>query len=158
FAAAEVAAQAVLDDAVQAYHPGAWDVAYGSSGTMGAVGTVLAAAGHAPGRITRAGLDWLYEQLLRARHVDRVRLEGLKEDRRPVIGGGVSILRALFDLLGLQQVTVAQGALRQGALYDLLERGQPGTDLRSATVRALMQRFAVDEAHATRVAQVAVQL
>src|SRR5690606_29395374 len=108
FQAAETAARAVLDEAAQAYHGGLWDVAYGSSGTMGAVGTVLAAAGHGEGRITRAGLDWLHEQLLRARHADRVRLDGLKEDRRPVIGGGVSIVRALFDLLGLEQITVAQ--------------------------------------------------
>src|SRR5690606_34979478 len=79
FQAAETAARAVLDEAAQAYHGGLWDVAYGSSGTMGAVGTVLAAAGHGEGRITRAGLDWLHEQLLRARHADRVRLDGLKE-------------------------------------------------------------------------------
>ncbi|WP_019373657.1 Ppx/GppA family phosphatase, partial [Melaminivora alkalimesophila] len=158
FQAAETAARAVLDEAAQAYHGGLWDVAYGSSGTMGAVGTVLAAAGHGEGRITRAGLDWLHEQLLRARHADRVRLDGLKEDRRPVIGGGVSIVRALFDLLGLEQITVAQGALRQGALYDLLEREQPGADLRSASVQGLVQRFGVDEPHAARVAALAGRL
>ncbi|WP_312757408.1 Ppx/GppA phosphatase family protein [Pulveribacter sp.] len=158
FQAAETAARAVLDEAAQAYHGGLWDVAYGSSGTMGAVGTVLAAAGHGEGRITRDGLDWLHEQLLRARHADRVRLDGLKEDRRPVIGGGVSIVRALFDLLDLEQITVAQGALRQGALYDLLEREQPGADLRSASVQGLVQRFGVDEAHAARVSALASRL
>ncbi len=158
FAAAETAARAVLDEVAQAYQASQWDVAYGSSGTMGAVGTVLAAAGHGEGLITRAGLDWLHEQLLRARHADRVKLDGLKDDRRPVIGGGVSIVRALFDLLGLEQITVAQGALRQGALYDLLQREQPGADLRSASVQGLMQRFGVDEAQADRVAALAGRL
>ncbi len=158
FRAAEVAAQAVLDEAAHVYHRQAWDVAYGSSGTMGAVGAVLAAAGHGEGVITRAGLDWLLEQLLRARHADRVRLDGLKEDRRPVIGGGVSIVRAVFDVLHIDRINVAQGALRQGALYDLLERDHAGADLRWATVRALMRRFAVDEAHAARVARLAGRL
>ncbi len=158
FQAAEIAAQAVLDEAAQAYRSDLWDVAYGSSGTVGAVGSVLAAAGWEEGRITRDGLDWLLDQLLRARHADRVRMEGLKEDRRAVIGGGVSIVRAIFDLLRIDQMTVAQGALRQGALYDLLDREQPDTDLRTATVRALMQRFAVDEAHAECVAQLACRL
>ena len=42
-----------------AYAPDRWDVAYGASGTIGAVGDVLAAAGGAPGVVTREGLDWL---------------------------------------------------------------------------------------------------
>ena len=53
---------------------------------------------------------------------------------------------------------VAQGALRQGALYDLLDREQPGTDLRAATVNGLMQRFGVDMEHADRVARTACAL
>ena len=137
---------------------GSWDVAYGSSGTVGAAGSVLAPVLGQQGVITREGLAWLQEQLLRARHVDRLRLEGLKDDRRAVIGGGLSILRAVFTQLGIERMTVAQGALRQGALYEMLDREQPETDLRSASVRALMRRFAVDEAQAERVARVAVAL
>ena len=41
-----------------------------------------------------------------------------------VIGGGISVLRAVFDLLDIDEMQVAQGALRQGALYDLLDREQ----------------------------------
>ena len=85
-------------------------------------------------------------------------MEGLKEDRRAVIGGGISVLRAVFDLLEIEEMQVAQGALRQGALYDLLDREQPETDLRTATVNALMQKFAVDTAHAERVAATACAL
>jgi len=159
FEAAEIAAKAVLDEALDTYQRNTWDVAYGSSGTVGAVGDVLAAAGASPaGKITREGLAWLHAQLLSARSADRVRLAGLKEDRRAVIGGGISVLRAIFQLLDIDEMQVAQGALRQGALYDLLDREQPQTDLRSSTVRGLMQRFGVDEKHAGRVAQIATQL
>ena len=158
FAAAEVAAKAVLDEALCSYPRTAWDVAYGSSGTVGAVDEILASAGQPAGRITRADLDWLQERLLRAQSADRVRLDGLKEDRRPVIGGGISVLRAVFDLLEIDTLQVAQGALRQGALYSLVEREQPETDLRSATAQVLMQRFAVDTAQAERVRAVACAL
>ena len=155
FEAAETAAKAMLDETLQVFRPDAWDVAYGSSGTIGAVGEILAMAGHPPGAITREALDWLLAKLLRAGHASRVRLDGLKEDRRPVIGGGLSVLRAVFSLLGIERMQVAQGALRQGALYDLLSREWPETDLRTSTVAGLMQRFAVDTPHAQRVAQVA---
>ncbi len=158
FSAAETAAKAMLDETLQTFTPGAWDVAYGSSGTIGAVGEILTLAGEPAGVISRDGLDWLLSKLLRAGQASRLRLEGLKEDRRPVIGGGLSVLRAVFDLLEIDQMQVAQGALRQGALYDLLSREWPETDLRTAAVAALMQRFAVDVPQAQRVAQVACQL
>jgi len=158
FLAAEIAAKAVLDEALATFRPDAWDIAYGSSGTAGAVGDILSAAGGSPGLITRDGLNWLRERLLRAQSADRLRLDGLKEERRAVIGGGISVLRAVFDLLDIHEMHVAQGALRQGALYDLLDREQPGTDLRTATVQGLMQRFGVDMEHADRVARTACAL
>ena len=158
FAAAEIAAKAVLDEALGTYRRDAWEVAYGSSGTVGAVGDILAAAGQPEGVISRASLDWLRERLLRAQSADKIRMEGLKEDRRAVIGGGLSVLRAVFDLLDIHEMRVAQGALRQGALYDLLDREQPETDLRTTTVQGLVQSFAADSIHAERVARIACAL
>ncbi len=158
FRKAEVAAEAVLDEALNAYPPSSWDVAYGSSGTVGAVGDVLAAAGFAPGMVTREGLDWLVDRLLKAQSADRLKLEGMKDDRRAVIGGGVSVLRAVFDLLGIDQMQTAAGALRHGVLYDLLDREQDKTDHRSRTVQRLSVKFDVDTAQAQRVARVAAQL
>ena len=158
FATAEIAAKAVLDEALSTYRPDTWEVAYGSSGTIGAVGDMLAAAGFTPGMLTFEGLDWLRERLLRAQSADKVRLEGLKDDRKPVIGGGLSILLALFDLLDIHSMQVAQGALRQGAMYDMLDRELPETDLRTSTVQGLVQSFAVDRGQANRVAAVACQL
>jgi exopolyphosphatase/guanosine-5'-triphosphate,3'-diphosphate pyrophosphatase len=158
FERAEVAAQAVLEEALGAYAPGSWDAAYGSSGTIGAVAEILEAAGHEPGWITRAGLQWLKEQMLAARSADRVRLAALKEDRRPVIGGGLSVLRAAFDLLRIDRMQRAQGALRHGVLYDMLEREHLETDVRHATVQRLALKFGVDAAQAERVGRAARHL
>jgi exopolyphosphatase / guanosine-5'-triphosphate,3'-diphosphate pyrophosphatase len=158
FQAAEIAAKAVLDDALATYVPDRWDVAYGASGTIGAVGDVLAAAGGEPGLITREGLDWLIDRLIRAGSVERLRIEGMRDDRKPVIGGGVSVLRAAFDLLEIDEMKVAQGALRHGVLYELLERDDLVADLRTATVSHLAQRFPVDAAQVRRVADTAAAL
>jgi exopolyphosphatase/guanosine-5'-triphosphate,3'-diphosphate pyrophosphatase len=158
FERAEVAAKAVLDEALAVYRPQDWDVAYGASGTIGAVADVLGAAGWPAGLIDRKGLAWLQERLLSARTADKLKLDGIKDDRRPVIGGGVSVLRAVFDLLEIDQMLAAQGALRHGVLYDLLEREHGETDIRSITVQRLAGKFGADAAQAARVGKVACQL
>jgi exopolyphosphatase/guanosine-5'-triphosphate,3'-diphosphate pyrophosphatase len=158
FESAEVAAKAVLDGALSTYPRDSWDMAYGSSGTIGAVGDILGAAGWEDGTIDRDGLDWLQESLLASRTADKVRLEGLKDDRRPVIGGGVSVLRAVFDLLAIDEMQPALGALRHGALFDLLDREHGETDIRATTVERLAAKFEADPAQAQRVAKVACRL
>lgn len=158
FREAEIAAKAVLDDALGNYGADQWDVAYGASGTIGAVSDVLVAAGAAPGAVTREGLDWLLDRLLKAGSVEKLRIEGMREDRKAVIGGGISVLRAVFDLLDIREMKVAQGALRHGVLYELLDRDQGVADLRAATVAALAKRFAVDATQARRVGETAAAL
>lgn len=157
FQTAEIAARAVLDEVLDSFQLGSWDVAYASAGTANAVGDTLAAHGHGEGIITRAGLDWLQQQLLRFGHVDRIKLDGLKEDRRPVVAGGLSVLRAVFDLLGLDQMQVAQGALRMGVLYGMVDESYVG-DVHTASVLGLMERFGVNHVHARHVAETAQQL
>jgi exopolyphosphatase/guanosine-5'-triphosphate,3'-diphosphate pyrophosphatase len=151
FRTAEVAAKAVLDDALSSHAPDQWDVAYGASGTIGAVGDVLAASGASAHLVTRDGLDWLLDRLLKAGSIERLRMDGMREDRKAVIGGGLSVLRAVFDLLGIREMRIAQGALRHGVLYELQDRNDGGSDLRSATVAGLAARFSTDASQARRV-------
>lgn len=151
FERAQIAAQAILDEAVGGFSATHWDIAYGASGTVGAVADILSAKGYPAGSITREGLQWLYEELLRSGHIDKVAMEGLKEDRRAVIGGGIAILRSLFDLLDLSELIVAEGALRHGLLFDLLDRQATSTDVRAASISRLATKFAVDAAHSERV-------
>ncbi len=158
FERAEIAAKAILDEALSSYARPHWDTAYGSSGTVGAIADILQAAGWPTGVISREGLDWLQRCLLRVGHANKLRMEGLKEDRRAVIGGGISVLRALFDLLDIDTLHVAQGALRHGVLYDMLEREEAGSDIRSQTVARLLTTFGVDTTQALRVSKVARHL
>ncbi|PVE42105.1 Ppx/GppA phosphatase family protein [Limnohabitans planktonicus] len=158
FKAAEIAAKAVLDEAQIIYRRDSWDTCYGSSGTVGAVADVLTQAGWPAGVIQREGLDWLKDRLLKAQKSDNLRLDGIKEDRKPVIGGGLAILRSLFDLLHIDEMFAAQGALRHGALFDLLDRESPQTDVRAKMVQWLTQKFGVDVAQANRVSGTAQSL
>lgn len=156
FNSAEIAAKAVLDEAMNTYKHSSWDFAYGSSGTIGAVYDVLTEAGVVEHAITRQGLFWLREKLLKSKHIDHIRLVGLKDDRRAVFAGGVSILCALFDLLDIQEIYPADGALRHGAIYDLLERDSGIVDSRNASVMRLSKNFSTDLAQSNRIEKVAV--
>jgi len=154
---AEVAAKAVLDEALSLYPRSSWDIAYGSSGTIGAVADVLQIAGWSDHVISRDGLNWLKEKLIKSGRADVLKLDGVKEDRKAVIGGGLAVLIALFDLMQIDEMHSAQGALRHGVLYDLMQR-ENSTDLRSSMVMALGNRFAVDLPQAERVQKTALTL
>lgn len=163
FRAAQVAAGAELEEALQTFGRGKWRQALGSSGTAGAVSQVLMAAGVTDGRITPAALQWAIEHCLAAGHVDRLDIPGLKPDRRAVLPGGLAILYTLCAQFGIDVLWPAKGALRQGVIIDLHERLEArrrvsGVDMRDHTVRDLQQRFAVDTAQARRVEQVALAL
>ena len=158
FQMAEVAAKAVLDEALSIYRRDVWDIAYGSAGTVGAVGDVLVAAGWPAGTVSRAGLDWLLEKLLSAKSADQLRMAGMKDDRRAIIGGGLSILRAVFDLLQIEVLQLASGGLRHGLICDLMGSTDGQTNLPTMSVQRLAARFEVDTVHGQRVAGVAGHL
>ncbi len=158
FQTAEVAAKAILDEAAAQFVPTDWDVAYGASGTVRTVAAVLSAAGWPPGVITRDGLHWFRRCLIRAGRIDQLHIEGLKEDRRVMIAGGLCVLSAIFDLLKIERMTAAQGALRQGVLYDMLGRDVPGTDVRARSVERMTSVYGVELTQSQRVEQVALAL
>ncbi len=164
FRAAQVAAGAELEEALAPFAPKHWRESLGSSGTAGAVSQLLAANGIGDGSITPDGLRWCIGQCLKVGRADKLELGGLKDDRRAVIGGGLSILYTLATHFGIERLQPARGALRQGVIFDLDERlrgAQAGTagdgthDVRDASVRELQRRFEVDAAQARRVASVA---
>jgi len=122
------------------------------------VAEILQLAGWPEGEIHIDGLNWLVKCLVRAGHAQNVRLEGLREDRRAVIGGGVSILRALMKLLNIDTLRVAPGALRHGVLFEMVERDDHTSDTRDLSVQRLALKFGVDAVQSERVAHVAIDM
>ena len=165
FREAQIAAGAELEEAIGPFAPRHWREALGSSGTVGAVSQVLAASGQGDGTVTPEGLRWLMRCCLEAGSADRLDLPGLRDDRRAVIAGGLSLLYTLAMNFGIDALQPARGALRQGVIFDLAARREierraavVTRDIREASVRELQRRFQVDTEQADRVEAVALSL
>jgi exopolyphosphatase/guanosine-5'-triphosphate,3'-diphosphate pyrophosphatase len=162
----KLAAMSALEEIQQrfAQFKGAEHEVYGSSGTFGAVGDILEAAHGNPAvhtgqrTITREGINWLKSRMVRAGHVGRLELDALRADRRAVLPGGICVVDAVLELLGLDQISLSEGALRHGVLYDLLERSDNSVDRRTRSVEWLVRKFSVDVDQAHRVSQTACTL
>lgn len=154
---ARLAARIELEPIIERYKATGWEQALGSSGTIRALAEVARACGSTDGSITLATLENAIEQALRAGHVSRLRLPGLDEDRMPVFAGGLAILTEVIHSLDIRSMRAADGALREGLLYDLLGR-HTDEDARARTVRAMAARYHVDVLQAERVEATALRL
>ncbi len=154
---AELAARREVEVIARPYRKMGWKAAYGSSGTAKALGAILVASGFSESGITRKGMDRLKDRLIKAGTVERANLADIKLDRMSVLPGGLAIMSALFDELGIEVMQPADGALRLGVLYDLLGRDAEH-DTRDDTVRTFMARYEVDMAQANRVRRAALSI
>lgn len=157
FRRAYLAACQELEPWGEAFRTLGWDEAVGASGTIRAAAKVLDAAGWGEDGITRDGLERVRDALIRAGHADRLDLKGLGANRAPVFASGVAILLAAFEMLGIERMGAAEGALREGVLHDLMGRIRH-EDVRETSVAALGERYHVDPAQAERVAATATHL
>jgi len=147
---ARTAAQLEIEPVMARFRSTEWDTAFGASGTMRSVADTLAAQGRPSGQIARDGVEWLLAECLKAGETAKLKLPGLAAERQEILPGGLAIMVELFDMLGIETLRVADGALREGLLYDLLGR-LTDEDARARSVRAMEARFHVDVAQADRV-------
>jgi len=154
---AQVAAAAEIEEAAPLFGSANWSEAFGSSGTIGAVADIVRAEGWSDGTITPEALQRVRSAVLDAGEIGKIKLAGMKPERQPVIPGGLAVLAAVFETLGVSAMRPARGGLRVGVLYDLLGRHEH-KDVRHATVARVMKRFSVDREQAERVRALAVAL
>ena len=157
---AQMAAAKEVSLIAHAYQKTGWGEAIGSSGSAKAIAEILEQNGLNPdgvSGITRLGLDRLCALMIRHKRMEALPLQGVKADRIPVLPGGVAIMSAILDTLGIQHLTYADGALRLGVLYDLLGRFHHH-DMRTATVKQFQRRYQVESGQALRVAETALQI
>jgi exopolyphosphatase/guanosine-5'-triphosphate,3'-diphosphate pyrophosphatase len=151
---AELAALMQIEPYQGIYQGLGWDDAVGASGTIRAVHRVLRESGWGSEGITLLGLKKLVDLLFKAGHVDKLKLPGLSEKRQAVFPGGVMILLAAFEALGIERMRVSEGALREGVLYDLMGRLRH-EDVRGRAVANLASRLGVDALQSARVERTA---
>lgn len=149
--AAITAARQQIGGIMRGYRDAGWDHALGASGTIKAISATLAARGQTTDGITRAALEELVVEMCTQKHIDRVHLPEVPEQRKPVLAGGAAILLALFRSLRIQRMRWVAGALKEGLLLRMLGEMEQQEDTRNATVRNIALRLQVDQDHAQRV-------
>ena len=154
FRAAETHARAEIEAIAKDFDRSQWREAYASSGTALALAEILESNGLSAGGITPEGLARLRKRMIGAGHVSRLRLEGLKPARAPVLAGGFAVMHAAVAELRVDRINPVGGALRLGVLYDLLGR-TVDRDARVVTVERFLERYRIDRAHAERISALA---
>lgn len=146
-----------LESIETAYKKMGWDQALGSSGTIMTIRDVVQAQGWCDSGITASALARLVDALIAIGDSALIDFAGLSERRKPVFASGVAILFGVFETLNLERMSVSDGALREGLLYDLIGRVHD-EDIRDKTITAVAQRYSVDMEQANRVRDTAENL
>ena len=150
---AQIAAAKEIELIAHDYRRMGWKEAVGSSGTARAIADILEMNGMNPNGesgISRAGLDKLCAMLVKAGSAEALDIPGIRSDRLPVLPGGIAIMSAVFEELGIERMSYADGALRLGVLYDLLGRFHHH-DMRDSTVAQFRRRYQIEADQAERV-------
>jgi len=157
FQKALTACQLVLRPHVPKLRQLGWDKAIGASGSIKAIHETLVGNGWSHEFITLAGMEKLREALINSESLEKTKIIGLSDNRKPVIGGGLAILMAAFQLLDIDRMQVSAGALREGLILDMLGRVHHTQDVRETSIRALLTSSRIDQAQAERVSHCASQ-
>ena len=154
---ATTAAHLELMPIQKSYRDIGWEVANGASGTIKTVEKIIQQAGLAPFGITLEQMYDIQARMIAAKSIDKLQLAGLSDDRKPIFAGGLAILISTFEALQIKQMLVSEGALREGLVYERINRLHQD-DLRGKAVLNLQSRFQVDVTHAQAVRKTALDL
>ncbi|WP_255701201.1 hypothetical protein [Chromobacterium sp. Beijing] len=149
FRDAILAARNEIQRIAHQYQREEWQLAVGTSGTARSLRDVLEINDWSTADITLSGMEKLKALLIRQ---GGIAASTSTASRRPRAGAGRRPRHHDRGVPGTghRQMTVAEGALRDGVLYDLLGR-QREKDMRDTTVTQFKRRYHVDTAQAERV-------
>lgn len=147
---ARVAARLELEPVQAAFRRRGWASAAGSSGTVRAIGEAIREIDPSQTVITRAGLERVLDYMVDQGSIRELNLAPITDERRAVFPGGMVILTEVFDMLGIELMRIADGAMRDGLLYDIVGR-YTDEDARERSVRSMQERYHVERAQADRV-------
>lgn len=117
--------------------------AYGSSGTIKCIHLVLIDLGYSDGLITKKRLLALIEIIFQSQSIKEVKFPSLSESRQSVLIGGIAILLAIFNQLKLKEIQYTQGALREGALEQII-KNEEYKNVCEKSVHQLIKQYQVD--------------
>jgi exopolyphosphatase/guanosine-5'-triphosphate,3'-diphosphate pyrophosphatase len=150
FTKAQLYAEHRLEPFQDSFSSKHFDEAIGASGSLKAISNVLQTSGWSNNGITMEGLEQLVSHLLALESCQQIDFPALSIERRPVFIGAVAIVYATFKTLQIEQMTIADGALREGLVYDLVGRIYDH-DIRSQTSKTIAERYHTDQVHAEQI-------
>ena len=139
----------------QHYRERGWRSAVGSSGSIKAIAGVLSSLKLTDGTITMDAMNELQKRLISMGKVDKLGDLGVRQDRQSIFPAGFAILKGAFNSLQISDMAFADGALREGLLYDIAGRIQH-EDVRERSIEALQERYRVDQKHGSAVEETAI--
>ncbi|MCF7520772.1 exopolyphosphatase [Neisseria sp. ZJ106] len=154
FSAAVSAARNEIQRIAKQMKEAGWDLAVGTSGSAKSIRDVLAAEYPQDADITLDGMKKLAERIIDAGSVKKAKFTDLKAERIEVFAGGLAVMMAAFEELGIKKMMVTEAALRDGVFYDLIGRNL-NEDMRDQTVAEFQKRYHVSTNQAERVANTA---
>ncbi len=155
---AELRVRLHLEPVTAEYLERGWQIVTGASGTIKAIQAVLTREGWSQEEITLDALRRLRGALLETGSTTALAARWqLEPARARVFPGGFVVLHGLCEALNVTRMEVADGALREGVIYDLLGRIRH-EDVRDRTIAAVTARYSLDQAQAERVCATARQL
>ncbi|WP_114988298.1 Ppx/GppA phosphatase family protein [Synechococcus sp. N19] len=151
--------------------PGETPVLVATSGTAMAIGSLAASEEERPPRklhgyrVTRQRLDNVVDRLITMTPAQRRELAPINDRRAEIIVPGALILQTTMKMLGVEEFVLSERALREGLIVDwmlrqglLEDRFSFQSSIRQRTVLHQVQRFAVNQSRAERVASHALSL
>ena len=151
--------------------PGETPVLVATSGTAMAIGSLAASEeerlprklhGY---RVTRQSLNQVVDRLITMTPAQRRELAPINDRRAEIIVPGALILQTTMKMLGVEEFVLSERALREGLIVDwmlrqglLEDRFSFQSSIRQRTVLHQVQRFAVNQSRAERVASHALSL
>ena len=167
--------QGSLEPAVDKVHrrikPGEIPVLVATSGTAMAIGALAASEDDRPPlklhgyRVSRQRLDRVVDKLVTMTPDQRRDLSPINDRRAEIIVPGALILQTTMQMLGVDELVLSERALREGLIVDwmlrhglLEDRFSFQSSIRQRTVIHQVQRFAVNQHRAERVAAHALTL
>ena len=151
--------------------PGETPVLVAPSGTAMAIGSLAASEEERPPRklhgycVTRQSLNQVVDRLITMTPAQRRELASINDRRAEIIVPGALILQTTMKMLGVGEFVLSERALREGLIVDwmlrqglLEDRFSFQSSIRQRTVLHQVQRFAVNQSRAERVASHALSL
>lgn len=136
-----------------------WKTCTGTSGTIKIISILCQKLGEESGNplIDLPKLNQLIKLCCKAEQVEKLELEGVTTERKPILAAGIAVLVAAFKSLGIESMEYSPAALREGVLYEMEEQ-LTHPDIRERSAESLATRYDVDIEQAKRVLLVAMEL